>query len=428
MFKSRLGQILNDRHPLFRLAGEIDWSFFEAEFGPLYVANVGRPGAPIRLLVGLHYLKHAFNESDESVVARFLENPYWQYFCGFEYFQHDLPVDPTTLVKWRQRIGPSGLEKLLEATIETAKRRGQVWGQHFKRVNVDTTVQEKAIAFPTDARLYHKARRRLVKAARERGIKLRQSYVRLGQKALVMNGRYGHARQMKRAKREQKKLKVYLGRVIRDIRRKCLQPDDKLSRLLQLAERIHGQQRQDKNKVYSLDAPEVECIAKGKAHRKYEFGCKVSVVTTSKDNWVVGVQALHGNPYDGHTLKGALDQAARLTGYQPEEAYCDRGYKGTPPIIDGTAVKLAGRKKKGLKPWHWKWFKRRNAIEPVIGHLKTGHRLNRNFLKGRIGDEVNAILAGCGFNLAKLLRELLFGLFNLARGGVMTRPLEPSPL
>jgi len=415
LFRSRLDQILNRLHPLFVLAGEIDWTVFENSFGPLYVENVGRPGTSIRLLVGLHYLKHAFNESDESVVAQLLENPYWQYFCGFEFFVHRLPLDPTTLVRWRKRIGSGGMETLLTETLETAKRKEKLTERHMERVNVDTTVQEKAIAFPTDARLYHKARIALVRAARQRSIALRQSYERLGKQALIMNGRDGHARQMKRARREQKKLRTFLGRVIRDIRRQCPHPDDALAELLQRAERIHTQQRQDSHKLYSLHAPEVECIAKGKVHKKYEFGCKVSLVTTSQDNWIVGIQALHDNPFDGHTLKDALDQATRLTGWRPENAYCDRGYKGNPRTLATTQIHLASRRRSSMKPSEWHWFKRRNAIEPVIGHTKNDHRMDRNYLKGPEGDKINAILAGCGFNIRKLLRAFLRFLCNEPR-------------
>jgi len=412
LFRSRLDQILNRQHPLFKLADSIDWSVFEKEFGSLYVENVGRPGLPIRLMVALHYLKHAFNVSDETVVAQFVENGYWQYFCGFEYFQHEFPLDPTSLVKWRKRIGHKGMEKLLKVTIETAKAKKYVTKEHLERVNVDTTVQEKAIAFPTDARLYHKARRILVRLAKRNNIDLRQSFERLGKKALLMQGRYSHARQAKRARREQKKLRIYLGRVIRDIERKCQKPDLTLATMLERAKRIFTQKRDDKNKLYSMQAPEVECIAKGKVHKKYEFGCKVSLVSTSKDNWIVGVQALHGNPYDGHTLKGALTQAEQLTGWRPESAYCDKGYKGEPKVIEKTAVHLANRKKKSMKPREWVWFKRRSAIEPIIGHTKSDHRMDRNYLKGEEGDKINAILAGCGFNLRKLLRAILFWLFK----------------
>ena len=237
LFRSQLDQILNRKHPLFLLANQIDWTFFDSEFGQLFVENFGRPGLPTRLIVGLHYLKHAFNESDESVVGRFLENPYWQYFCGFEYFQHDLPLDPSSLVRWRKRLGPERLEKLLVETLETAKRGKLLTVHHVEHVNVDTTVQEKAVAFPTDARLYHKTRRALVRAAKERNIDLRQNYERLGKVAIIKQGRYAHARQLKRARQQTRKLRIFLGRVTRDIRRKCQAPDESLSNLLTLAER-----------------------------------------------------------------------------------------------------------------------------------------------------------------------------------------------
>ncbi len=411
LFRSRLDQILDRRHPLYLLANQIEWSVFDKKFGSLY-AEKGRPAKSTRLLVGLHYLKHAFDESDESVVARLLENPYWQYFCGFEYFIHRLPLDPSSMTRWRKRIGPKEMELLLSETLETAKRGGNLTEQHMERVNVDTTVQEKAIAYPTDGRLYHKARVLLVRAAKKRGIALRQSYLRLGKQALIMSGRYAHARQMRRARREQKKLKNYLGRVYRNILRNCPEPDLELKELLHLANRLLTQQRHDKNKLYSLHAPEVECIAKGKAHKKYEFGCKVSVVTTSQDNWVIGIEALHNNPFDGHTLKDALKQVTRLVGWKPQNAYCDRGYQGNPKKIGDTAIHLANRRKSSMKPSEWRWFRRRNAIEPVIGHMKEDHRMDRNYLKGTEGDKMNAILAACGFNLRKLLRAFFWLLFK----------------
>lgn len=427
LFRSRLDQILDRKHPLFILSDQIDWTVFENKFGTLY-ADRGRPALPTRLMVGLHYLKHAFDESDESVVARLLENPYWQYFCGFEFFIHRLPLDPSSLVRWRKRIGPKQMEQLLAETLEAAKREEHLAEQHMERVNVDTTVQEKAIAYPTDARLYHKARVLLVKAAKQRGIPLRQSYLRLGKRALIMSGRYAHARQMRRARAEQKKVKNYLGRVYRNILRNCPQPDKELAELLSLTQRLLTQKRHDKNKLYSLHAPEVECISKGKAHRKYEFGCKVSVATTSKDNWIVGVEALHDNPFDGHTLKGALQQIKRLAGWEAQNAYCDKGYKGNPKQLGNTAVHLASKRKSSMPPSEWRWFKRRSAIEPVIGHMKQDNRMDRNYLKGTDGDKMNAILAACGFNLRKLLRAILWFLFKeLERLKALLRPFTCPP-
>jgi len=429
LFRARLDQILDHEHPLFRLGRQVDWAAFEREFGQLYVDKVGRPGLPIRLMVGLHYLKHAFDESDESVVARWLENGYWQDFCGFEYFQHRLPLDPSSLVRWRQRVGPEKMETLLAETVVTAQRGGLVRERHLQRVNVDTTVQEKTIAYPTDARLYHKARRALVREAKKAGIELRQSYERLGKRALVMQGRYAHARQMKRARRETKRLRLYLGRVLRDIRRKCAQPEERLAQLLALAERIWRQQRHDTGKLYSLHAPEVECIAKGKAHKKYEFGCKVSVASTSQDNWIVGIQALHGNPYDGHTLKAALEQVERITGWEAGNAYCDRGYRGVPSTLGTTAVHVGTPRRRATPRAAWRWLKRRAAVEPVIGHLKGDHRMDRNPLKGQEGDRINALLAACGYNLRKLLRAFLVFVFRLLVSLKATpgQAIGPSP-
>jgi IS5 family transposase len=397
-----LSSIVSHEHPLYRLAQAIDWTRFEEEFGTLYAEDVGRPGLPTRLMVGLHYLKYLFDESDESVVEKFIENPYWQFFCGSLYFEHELPCHPTSLVKWRKRIGTEGIEKLLTETLSTAKREQALKESELKRVNVDTSVQEKAIAFPTDARLYHKARRALVRAAKSAGIPLRQTYARLGKHALARQGRYAHAKQMKRARRETKRLRLYLGRVIRDIRRKCPAPGAQLKLLLGRAQRIFEQQRHDRKKLYSVHAWEVECLAKGKAHKPYEFGCKVAVVTTSKTNWVVGIDAVHENPYDGAVLSPALKQVERVTAIRPEAAFVDRGFKGTAYHPEDVAVYVSGRKRltRTLKAL----LRRRSAIEPVIGHLKHDHGMERNHLLGKEGDRINAMLTGCGFNLRKLWR------------------------
>lgn len=398
----RLAALLSHEHPLYQLAEAIDWSRFDVEFGPLYAEEVGRPGLPMRLMVGLHYLKYLFDESDESVVEKYVENPYWQFFCGRTYFEHELPCHPTSLVKWRRRLGAEGVEKLLTETLSTAKREQALRESEIKRVHVDTTVQEKAIAFPTDARLYHKARRALVRAAQVAGINLRQTYVRLGKQALARQGRYAQARQMKRARRETKRLRLFLGRVIRDIRRKCPKPAPALKALLERSERILRQQRHDTGKLYSVHAPEVECIAKGKAHKPYEFGCKVAVVTTAKTNWVVGISAVHENPYDGVTLSPALKQVERVTAVRPEEAFVDRGFKGATHHPADVSVYISGRKRltRTLKAL----LRRRSAIEPVIGHLKQEHGMQRNHLLGQEGDRINALLTGCGFNLRKLWR------------------------
>jgi transposase, IS5 family len=403
LFSSRLDQILNRKHPLYILAEQIDWSAFEEDFGMLY-ADSGRPGIPTRVMVALHYLKHTFNESDESVVMRFIENAYWQYFCGYEFFQHEFPIDPSSMSRWRHRIGSEKMKRLLSETLETAKRRGDAKPHHFEKVNADTTVQEKAVAHPTDARLYQKARIRLVKEARLRGIKLRQTYERKGPEALLRQGRYAHAQQFRRARKETKKLRNYLGRVLRDIERNCAEPDVVLAHWMQVATWIYEQKRTDKNKVYAVHALEVECISKGKAHKRYEFGCKTSVVTSSQGNWVLACDAIHSNPYDGHTLKDAIASAEAASGVRAKQAFVDRGYRGSRPSVPDVSVFISGQRR--LTRWMQKWLKRRQAVEPIIGHVKHDHRMDRNYLSGWEGDRINAILAGCGFNMAKLLRAI----------------------
>lgn len=401
LFRSQLSQMLNMSHPLIRLSERMNWANIEAEIDVMYSDNAGQPPLPTRLLVSLHYLKYTFNESDESVIERWLENPYWQYFSGFEYLQHELPLHPTSLTRWRNRVGDK-LEVLLTQTIELALEARAMSVRELDHVNVDTTVQEKAIAFPTDARLYHRMREHLVVASEHRGIKLRQSYRKVGKKALIMQGRYSHARQMRRAAKQTRKLKTYLGRVIRDIERKASNKDDALQTLLDRANRLYTQKRKDKNKLYSVHAQEVECIAKGKIHKPYEFGNKASFVTTSKSNWLVGAQSLQGNPYDGHTLSDALAQVKKVTGRAAKIAYCDQGYRGH-DVEGETIVKIVGRLPKRASRTTRKWMKRRAAIEPVIGHLKSDHRLTRNYLKGRSGNHANVLLAAAAYNLAKLL-------------------------
>jgi IS5 family transposase len=351
-------------------------------------------------MVALHYLKYAHNLSDEDVVSGWVENPYWQYFSGMRYFEHKLPIHPSSMTRWRKRIGDAGAEDLLKETIESGLKLKAVKPSQLMRVNVDTTVQEKEIRFPTDARLYERARQRLAKAAKERGIDLRQNYNRKAKKLLLQQSRYAHAKQMKRARKCTKSLKTILGRVLRDIERKCPGPDAELSPLLETAKRIHRQERTDKNKVYSVHASEVECISKGKAHKRYEFGCKVSVAATSRGGWFVGAMAKHGNPYDGHTLSDALKQVERIS-RQPEHVFVDRGYRGhgyRGDIEIHVDKQRRGRTAKSL----WRWMKRRAAIEPGIGHLKREHRMDRNRLKGKEGDRFNAIMSAAGMNFSKL--------------------------
>src|SRR5665213_31233 len=263
LFLVDLEQLIDLQHPLVVVGRQIDWGRFDQLLNPSYDAKLGAPGLSTRLMVALHYLKYQHDLSDEDVVTGWVENPYWQHFSGERYFQHTVPMDPSSMTRWRQRLGEAGAEGMLRETIETGLRMKAIRPIDLKRVNVDTTVQTKAIRYPTDARLYHRCRARLVKAARAEGLAIKQSYEHVGKRLLLQSSRYAHARQMKRARNCTKKLHTQLGRVMREIERQTAEPSPQLGKLLQTAHRIHAQNKHDKNKVYSVHEPEVLCIAKG---------------------------------------------------------------------------------------------------------------------------------------------------------------------
>jgi IS5 family transposase len=418
------------------LAGLVPWSRFDEAFGRFY-RPIGRPAKPTRLMVGLHYLKHVHDLSDEEVVARWVENPYWQFFCGFDFFQHEAPLDASTMTRWRKRIGPEGLEEMLKASVGVALDTGVAKPSSLERVSVDTTVQPKAIAHPTDSRLYWKALESLVRQAKRHGIVLRQSHTRLAKAAMVRAGRHAHARQFRRMRRALKQLRTYLGRVFRDVGRKIAGNtalESKFARLLGLVERLLAQRPKDKDKLYALHAPEVVCIAKGKARTPYEFGAKIGIAVTNREGLVLAAKAFAGNPYDGHTLTETLDQATSVSGVTPERIYVDKGYRGHNYTGAGE-VMIAGRRR-GLSATMRRELRRRSAIEATIGHMKTDGRLDRNFLLGQAGDAINALLAAAGHNLRLVLAALALWLAFIlaaiakaianANTAVCSLPAKPS--
>ncbi len=418
----RLDQIVDLDHPLTKLAQRIDWAFVEQRLDAVYRDGPGQPPLPTRLMAGLAILKHMRNLSDEKLCENWLENPYYQLFCGEEFFRHTLPFDRSSMTRWRQRMGEETLTVLLQESLHLATRTGAARPADFTRVIVDTTVQPKAVAFPTDAKLLHRAREWLVKLAHKHGVTLRQSYKRVGKNALIRHQRHAHAKQFKRANRMLRTLRTYLGRVMRDISRQ-IDADaalrERFAQPLALARRVHAQRyRQRGPKVYSLHAPEVECIAKGKAHRPYEFGVKVSIATPLRrcrgGQFVAHVAALPGNPYDGHTLATVLPAITRQNGTSLIRVITDDGYRGhNAPPTQGACLYTSGQKR-GATAQIKRELGRRPAVEPVIGHLKEDHRMGRNFLAGRAGDATNAVLAAVGYNFSLLLAWLA-GLWWLLR-------------
>jgi IS5 family transposase len=435
LLRSRLDAIIDMEHALVKLAGTIDWSFLEQQFGAVYEDKPGRPPLPTRLMAGLAILKHTYDLSDEVLCERWVENPYYQFFCGEEFFQHRLVFERSSLTRWRQRMGEERLQALLQESLSVATKTEAIKPSDLNRIIVDTTVQPKNVMFPTDARLLNRAREILARMAHRHGVKLRQSYARVGKLALIKHQRYAHAKQFKRANRALKTLKTYLGRVIRDIARK-IQGDGWLKemvfgRILSLARQVRDQsQRQRGPKVYSLHALEVECIGKGKAHRAYEFGVKCSVATTLSHakggQFVAHVKALPGNPYDGHTLATVIPELEALIGNTLERVLADKGYRGhnAPPNYK-FRVFTSGQKRR-VTPKIKRELRRRSAVEPVIGHLKSEHRMGCNYLWYRQGDAINAVLAAAGYNFRRLIRWLQHSLRQILVQLIVRLQLIPS--
>jgi IS5 family transposase len=405
VFQIPLVSVINMEHELILLAQRIDWKSVDKEFS-IYYPYMGRRAVPVRKMVGSMILKQMYNLGDETFVDRWIENPYWQYFCGETFFQYEKPFDPSEFVHFRKRIGEVGAQKILKLSISLFDSKEV----HEKEVLIDTTVQEKNITFPTDSKLHKKIIEGCRKIAEKEDLTLRQSYRRTVKQLMIEQRFREHPKKRKRANAAARKLKTIAGRLVRDVER-GLDDKDRLNRYddqLWLYYRVLGQKRDDKNKIYSFHEPKVKCISKGKEHKRYEFGNKSSFVLTKKSGIVVGAMAFEDNIYDGHTLEPQLAQVEDLLGRLPETALVDRGCKGRKSIL-GVNIKIPGSGKGKTayqKAKDRERFRRRASIEPIIGHLKQDHRVLRNYLKGVEGDMINTILAGAAFNMMKMLRKI----------------------
>jgi IS5 family transposase len=404
LFRPVLKEFINPEHPLVVLSGKVPWKQLEKDFSDLY-SNTGQPAKPIRLMVGILLLKRMYNLGDETIMDRWIQDPYFQYFCGESEFQWDYPCDPSDLVHFRNRIGTEGVEKLFQLSVEIQKDK-------FTRKRdlvVDTTAQEKNVTYPTDAKLYRKIVEKCNKIAKEEGIQLRQSYTRVIKQLLIDQRFAHHPKKRKKATKSKKKMKTIAGRITRDLERKLPQTIlPKYQDEIDLFKRVIVQVKSDKNKVYSLHEPFVACLAKGKAHKKFEFGSKVSFAMLPGSNLIVGVKNFNGNPHDSTTLEDTLNHVKKITGKIFSNAIVDRGYRGKKAI--GETKIILPNSPKGKTPYQKRKMRKkcrsRAAIEPIIGHIKTDCRMARNYLKGTVGDEMNAILAATGFNLRLLLKEI----------------------
>lgn len=402
---------LNPKDPLFLLAEKLPWEMFEREFEPLY-AQVGRPAKPTRLMVGLLLLKQIENLSDERVVEAWTRNPYYQAFCGMEHFQWTFPCDPSELVHFRKRIGEAGMEKIFQASVALFGKKALE-----DDVVVDTTVQEKDITFPTDTKLRVKAMERCWKIAEEENLTLRRSYRReLKHVRRIIRFSKGKKKEdKKKVAASIRRVKTMANALLRDIERK-LSEAARLARESELAlcRQVINQERQDKNKIYSLHEPQVYCIAKGKEHKKYEFGAKAAIAMTKTHCIIIGVKSFSRNEYDGDTLKNLLPHVEEIRGKAPQRALCDRGFRGRKRVGTTTVVlpeRPSPKATEYAKRKARKDFGRRSAIEPVIGHLKSDFRLARNYLKGTLGDAINLLMAATAFNCAKWMKAVAQSLF-----------------
>lgn len=398
-----LKEQLNPKNELYLLCQQMDWNYFEKEFEHLY-SKKGRPAHSIRLMSSLLILKAIYNLSDEELVERHWEmNVYFQYFSGALIQQWGQPCAASDLVFFRKRIGEEGVTKILKHSIAGHGKDGQ-----DTNVSVDSTVQEKNITYPTDAKLHKKIIDKCVEIGNKQGLTLRRSYKKTSKQLVRDTYNPTHPKRKKKAISAQRKLKTIAGRLVRELERK-LPNETTIQPKLALFKKVLAQEKNSKNKIYSLHEPDTYCMSKGKAHKKYEYGCKASVVLTQKTGIIVGAMTFKTNVYDGHTLPDVMCQTEKLTGKTPKTATVDRGYKGQ-QMVGSTRINIPKPPLKKDNEYQRrkkrKHFRRRAAIEPIISHLKTDHRAARNFLKGQLGDSINFIMAAAGFNYKKLMEKL----------------------
>jgi len=389
---------LDQKHPLYLLANKINWKLFEDRFRPLYSEKTGAPAKPIRLMVSLLILKYLRNLSDENLVEQWSENNYYQYFGGEQFFRPSVPCVATELVAFRYRIGESGMELILQESIRVNKPpKDDGVG---KTISVDTTVQEKNITYPTDDKLYKKIITNCIKIATEEGVKLRQTYGKEIKKLSVQQRFKKRKKGVLIARKANKRIKTIAGRLVRDISSKLL-PNALLSysKDIALYQKVLSQKRSDSNKIYSLHEPDVKCYAKGKEHKKFEFGSKVSIAVCQNTGIILGALNFTETMHDSKTIPKVLEQYERINGKQANEVFVDRGYRGISSYKESKIY--IPKPNINITEQLRKSHSKRAAIEPVIGHLKQQYRLCRNYLKGIPGDNINVILAAAAMNFKR---------------------------
>lgn len=414
-FNVPLEKFIDKEHELVILSHKIDWGRLEGMFEEYYKEK-GRKAISTRLMLGLMLLKYMKNLSDEEVCKIWVENPYYQYFCGERLFQYKLPMDRSSMSRWRKRIELEKLEKILQESLYTAFSVKALSPKDVHKIAVDTTVQEKAVDYPSEIQLLLDGILDLGRSAKRAGLKLKQNYRFIAKALAVKASGYAHARQMNRLKTAKKAMKKVMFKLVQRIENAITKSGKTVETILpHLKERLARstkvltQKKEDKDQLLVWHAPEVEIIAKGKARSPYEFGCKVSLATninpSKAGHFILSARALHGKPYDGHTLKSTIENVEEITGCEVSKAYVDKGYKGHDYEHKHRVYKSG--QKRGVYGQIKRELNRRSAIEPIIGHAKHDHRMNRCRLKGQKGDQINAIFAAIGFNFKQILNWIL---------------------
>jgi IS5 family transposase len=409
LFRPLLKDFINPQHELVLLANTIDWRYFEKEFEPYYSANSGSPSVPIRVMVGCLMLKQMYNLGDETLPIAWIRDAYFQHFCGMNFFEHKFPFNPSDFSHFRNRIGKSGFEKIFAYSV---KIHGKEAVKQAKFVLSDTTVQENNTTFPTDAKLCKKVIDNCNKIADHESIAQRQKFIKES-KQLVRDAYNGkHPKRAKQAKKAKKRLKTIANHQLRELDRKMngfqkmIYGND-----LELYKRAVNQQKNDTEKIYSLHKPFTKCISKGKAHKQYEFGNKIGVITGGKKGKkiILAIKGFVDNLFDGHTIEPLLNQMKTNGIRLPQELVYDRGGKGQSEIL-GVKILIPSTPKKTdtvyQKRTKRKKHRSRAAIEPIQGHLKSDYRMAQNYLGGERGVEINALMAGCAWNLKKMMEKL----------------------
>jgi transposase, IS5 family len=409
LFRERLSDQLDMNHELVKLRKLINWQEIEAEFECKPARTAGRKALPVRLMIGLLLLQYLHRLSDEAAVRMWKENPYWQYFCGHDYLQSDPPAESSSLSRWRSRMGEEKLDKILSATVGACIKSGAVKLRELRAITADTTVMPKNIEFPTDAKLIAKGIGKIAALAKKNGVRLNQTYKFVAKRLVVKINRYFHAKQLKRAASSVRRLKTIGGRILRDCQRKVscepVEVCESFAEIFRQMDHLLLRKKGDKGKIYSLhEESSVSCISKGKAHTRYEFGCKVALCLANTGTGVVSsARSFHDNPYDGHTLKESLEQSEKITGVKVQEVFVDKGYKGHG--VTDIAVFISGQRR-GITGAIKRKLKRRQAIEAHIGHMKNDGKLGICRLKGINGNCIHVMLCAAAYNLRLILNYL----------------------